>query len=815
MIYALRFFSLCLLFCICFGCTNPKNKRSKLIDFAPEDTQVLLKCNSIENLTNGIKNNHFFNTVSKNLVLKKITDSTMPFQNLNFNDTALLCFSKDKRDSITYSFIGKQSPLIFQTKALKNYSEEVLKYKSKTILKSTLNTHTFYSTVVDSVFILSSSKPIIDALFSSKEKTTALKQAYNTLEENSTLSFIFKPNATTPLLPMFRGLDSSSTALSDYIAVDIETDQNTIFISGIAQSKDSIFKTLDLFKNTIPQGNQLQNITPSNADGYLSMSFNEFSIFYENLNKLPQSDSLKLSTAVYADVKEIGLIFNDSIPAIVLNSSDTISTNDGFLDEKNKIQTYRSIPIFNFSKPHLFSKVFAPFAKVPPISRYCIIDHYFIFAKTTKQLQEIIASYQNKTVFGNQTPFKTLQKHLSNESSLVLVGTSNLLEHLVYKDLSPNQKLDFKLYDIFGLQFIHDSNFAHVNGALLEIKNKKREHSISEIFSTKLDAPLLSTPQFVTNHNTRQKEIVVQDSNHSLYLISNKGKILWQKKLDAPILGPISQIDIYKNGRLQLAFTTKDKLYVLDRKGREVAPFPLVFQSEITQPLSVFDYDNNKTYRLLVTQNKSVVMYDVSGKKVNGFTFTAAAETINTQPKHFRIGTKDYIVLKTQKKLYILNRVGKTRVTPKTTVTYANTPVFRYQNKFATTTSNGAFITIDTKGQTSKINLNLSSKHHLVTTNKTRVTFHDNKLSIKSRNLDLDYGNYSEPKIFYVNNKIFVAITNLDSKKLYLFDSLGNLIPNFPVFSNSAIDLDNIDTAPNIEIVTQGNTDSIILYQVN
>ena len=67
--------------------------------------------------------------------------------------------------------------------------------------------------------------------------------------------------------------------------------------------------------------------------------------------------------------------------------------------------------------------------------------------------------------------------------------------------------------------------------------------------------------------------------------------MLWKKQLDGAILGKIEQIDMYKNGRLQLAFATPNRVYVLDRNGKEVAPFPLKFNDKVTQPLSVFNYD--------------------------------------------------------------------------------------------------------------------------------------------------------------------------------------------------------------------------------
>ncbi len=208
-------------------------------------------------------------------------------------------------------------------------------------------------------------------------------------------------------------------------------------------------------------------------------------------------------------------------------------------------------------------------------------------------------------------------------------------------------------------------------------------------------------------------------------------------------------------------------------------------------------------------------MYNVQGNPVKGFTFKSANGTIISQPQHFRIGSKDYITLKTKDKLYILDRTGKTRVSPKSQVNYSNQPLFLYNNKFTTTTVNGKLFSVDTRGNASSADLKLSENHFLQTTSKTLVTQSNNKLSIKSKTTELDFGNYSAPSIFYIYDKIYVSTTDLQSHKIYLFDSQSEPIPNFPVYGNSAIELDNIDSDRNLEFVTKGESNSILLYQIN
>ena len=354
----------------------------------------------------------------------------------------------------------------------------------------------------------------------------------------------------------------------------------------------------------------------------------------------------------------------------------------------------------------------------------------------------------------------------------------------------------------------------HVNININKNKSRAVSNTISEEFNITLDADVLTNPQFVTNYRSNQEDIVVQDINNNLYLISNQGKILCKKRLNGNILGKIEQIDIYKNGRLQLVFATPKRVYVIDRNGNDVGPFPLNFNDNITQPLSVFDYDNNKNYRLLVTQGSNLLLYNVSGKIVNGFNYQKSTE-INSQPKHFRINSKDYIVFAAGNIMKILNRQGQSRIDVKESIDFSDNEIYLYKDLFTTTNRNGDLVQVNSNGSVSKQNLNLDNNHAITTTSKTLVTLSENNLTIKQNTFELDFGNYTKPNIFYINDKIYVTVTDLQAKKIYLFDSLAKIQNNFPVYGNSEIELKNIDKDKNLEFVTIGDSDSIIIYQKN
>ncbi|AUS04277.1 ribonuclease HII [Pseudotamlana carrageenivorans] len=810
----MRFFCIPLFFTILLSCTNANTKRSELLDFAPENTAVIIKTQELNRVKSGITNNDFLNKISKTTAFTGLEQQLENISYLKPQGETLICLSKDNLDSLHYSVITKYHKALFTTDSIPSYFEESLAYKKKTITKSTINDATFYSAVIDSTFFASSSKALVEAVFENAPKDEGLIKIYRTTAQDKTLSLIIKPESTF-LKSLFIQDSIPFNDFSEYLALDIDLNQNNILFNGISKANDSTQSLINIFKGTVPQINQIQHIAPSNCDGFLSTTFDNFKTFEKNMAVFKRRDSIINESALFNDVIEIGSIYEDDKRAIVLNSIDVIATNDALLGEQTITDQYREINIYDFSRPELFKQMFSPIITFSQATKYCVLDQFFVFANDTELLQNIISNYQNKTTLAEKDFYKNSQIAISDAASILLFNNGATLKSIIDRNFGGSENFDISQYNATMIQFIYDNNFAHVNGIIQKNKTKVSDQSISEELNIKLDAPLLNAPQFVKNHITNQQEIVVQDINNNLYLISNGGKILWKKQLQGPVLGRIEQIDMYKNGRLQLAFATPHRVYVLDRNGKEVKPFALKFKDKITQPLAVFDYDKRKNYRLLVTQGKNLIMYDSKGKFVKGFSFNSAKSDIICKPEHFRISSKDYIVFKTKTNLHILNRTGKTRVKTQDFHSFSDEPVFLYNGNFTSTSVDGHLISTDTKGGMSTQNLNLSENHGLQTTSKTLVAQSENKLTIKDKTTELDFGQYTKPSLFYINNKIYVSTTDIQAHKVYLFDSQSQLLPNFPVYGNGPIALEQIDKDNKLEFVTKGDENSIIMYQIN
>ena len=70
-------------------------------------------------------------------------------------------------------------------------------------------------------------------------------------------------------------------------------------------------------------------------------------------------------------------------------------------------------------------------------------------------------------------------------------------------------------------------------------------------------------------------------------------------------------------------------------------------------------------------------------------------------------------------------------------------------------------------------------------------------------------------RVIQGSSQVDEAITDLQTQKVYLFDSQAKLISNFPVYGNSLIELDNIDVDSNLEFVVKGDSNNIIVYKIN
>ena len=157
-----------------------------------------------------------------------------------------------------------------------------------------------------------------------------------------------------------------------------------------------------------------------------------------------------------------------------------------------------------------------------------------------------------------------------------------------------------------------------------------------------------SGPFKVKNCATGKTNLFSQQSNNWLVLKDEKGKGLWGVQFGSPICGAVSEIDYFGNGKIQFLFASGSKLYLIDRLGRFVKPFPVELGKEVLIGPAAYDFSGAHAYTAMVLHKDNTIgMYDLHGKTPSAWKGIKSEETIKSLPELLRVKGKRFWVVRT------------------------------------------------------------------------------------------------------------------------------------------------------------------------
>ena len=282
-----------------------------------------------------------------------------------------------------------------------------------------------------------------------------------------------------------------------------------------------------------------------------------------------------------------------------------------------------------------------------------VIEDKLVISRSENSLEKLIINISNSSTIINENKFNQAFKEIPEKSN-----------YLKVYDLKNSKRKTLESINISKEKFPYlinhirlDDNIIYNSFSTVKSIEENKKNGINLDFSFKIDNPIHLTPKFVANYITKKKEIITQDINNMLYLISLDGKLIWKENIDSRIIGEIYQVDLYKNGRLQYAFNTENNFQIIDKNGNLVKKI----KNKNSLGLTVFDYDKVKNYRFLLF-DKEIKILDSKMKNVKGFNKKNIKGIQRKNPKHFRIGNKDYLIFNVNNKLKITDRRGNIRI---------------------------------------------------------------------------------------------------------------------------------------------------------
>jgi hypothetical protein len=474
-----------------------------------------------------------------------------------------------------------------------------------------------------------------------------------------------------------------------------------------------------------------------------------------------------------------------------------------------KIDDQTSFPIYRFPYPNLASTTMGQIFSGVQTNWFAVYENTVIFGDSHRTVARALhANVLGETLSGNMD-YNRFRSNLSNKSNLTfycntatsLPIASALFNSEIASQITDNE--DLRKFKSFAWQITATGTMLYNNACLSynpEIKSKPQT-----IWQSNIGSAFDFKPKFVINHNDRQnKEIVIQDNDNNFYLLNNIGRVLWQLKLDSPILGEVHQIDYFKNGKLQYIFNTENKIYLIDRNGNSVRNFPVNLRAKASNGLSVFDYNNTRDYRIFIAcTDRNIYAYNMDGNLLNGWNIYRTDHEISKPVQHFRVDGKDYIVASDKMRDYILHRRGTIRVNTNAVYDHSSNNTIYLEER--TQQNAPRFVTTDTKGNLhftyltdgnhEIISFNeASDKHFFVSENITQdqdseyifadgrqLTIYDSN-GKELLNKKFEHEISHRPNIYTFSGGVKkIGITCKSANKIYLIDMNGKMHPGFPL----------------------------------
>lgn len=444
-------------------------------------------------------------------------------------------------------------------------------------------------------------------------------------------------------------------------------------------------------------------------------------------------------------------------------------------------------------------------------------DDHIVLANSIQGLKDLVESIEAEESWGKSIKMGQFLEGTLEEANLSLYVDLSKTWNIFEQQLSPYWKTYLedhskviKGFDLLAFQFSDIGDKFYTSGVATYRQSTAVKPQVIQHF-TKVQqaytrAAITSRPFVLKNHNNGSREVLLQDSLNILYQISSQGRVLWYDTIASQIQGQISQVDYYKNNKLQYLFTTNNAINIIDRNGKPLEGFPVSVPTEtVLRNVRAIDYDNSKEYRIIASDdNGQIYMMDKTGKLLEGWGPKVMEDQLLIAPQHIRVRGKDCIIaIQKNGMIQVMNRRGNSYPGfPLDLKGATQSPLYM---EIGTDFSKTYFTTINNSGLIIKFNLEGSIIQRQQLVKPSRDTQYKlcvdalsknyvisrqnaNRLGILNRKgeviLEKDYltsGRLNVQYYLFANFRSVFAVTDPVQQFTYFYNQLGVLVNAVPI----------------------------------
>ncbi|HZK94571.1 MAG TPA: hypothetical protein VFC67_10215 [Prolixibacteraceae bacterium] len=651
-----------------------------------------------------------------------------------------------------------------------------------------------------------------------------------------------------------------SSQLAEWSEIDLTQKNSELLFNGFSFPGDSLNNYLGIFLHQKADTFNLPRIFPAKTSFFMSFVisnntqfFDDYECLLDRRNGLAEyKKSLKEIDSLYnVDLQKIVIDNLDGAAAIVYTRPDSVLKDENkFLvlqaasgnkiesamipltisaDNNRKRNSSGNSSFYNIDKETVFKiyktpvndfgkRVFGDVFSSVKTDYFTVYDNCLIMGASYESLGQFLRANVLQETLENDQTYHAFTRGLSKRLNFYIWSTPgrslpyfrDAINSELYQQIE-NQISDLQKMESVGWQIGVENGMVY-NMAKLKYNPDVHESPVSVVWKSQLGSSIINRPQYVINPSDKaHREIVVQDADYNLTLMSNDGRVLWNIKLKGPIRSEVFQLNCLGDGKLQYFFNTNDALHLIDHEGHYVRNYPLLLRSAATNSVSVVDYDRNGDYRFFIAcKDHKIYLYNKKGGIITGWKPEKTENDVFKPVQFFRVENKDYIVFTDKNRGYILDRKGKTRVVIKGEISYSRNPFtlepgsVKRMARLVTSDSKGDIISVGFDGSVMRFpTRKFSSDHYFIydafnPEKKRDFIFVDgdslvvfdaavNKIFTKKFNYSIDL----PPALYTFPDKSRrIGIADSTENRIYLFNTDGSICKGFPLEGNSGFAID-------------------------
>ncbi len=451
-------------------------------------------------------------------------------------------------------------------------------------------------------------------------------------------------SSLTESIPLLKKFSKSSM-------LDVKVENDFISMNGFTIDSLSQNLSLSVFQNQKAVKFGAARFIPNYSKTTIHYGFSDFA---KLIHSFRPSDSLMLDISdelVVCETDQKGfLIFAK------LKNQNTLSIDSGSYFESYAGYEIRDI------KGDIVSQSLEGLIPKESYDYYTVKENYAFFSTDVLSIKSLIDAIESDDTWGKSLAFQRFYEKGLQESNLSIFFRSPAFDNrnVNEKWLPLIDSLKLSSLSWASMQFTSLDNHFYTSVNLEKSISKKEPTGRKAVsVQTSFNLPnRVAKGWRIKSHVSTNDDLILQDSTYRIYLFSANDRTLWEYNLDGMIQG-ISEIDYFKNNKLQYFIATPTSIYIIDRLGRDVQGFPKKTPAN-TKYAELVDYDKSKNYRFLLASADGDVF--VLGKEANlleGWNPKKILSKIRSSPKHYRIGGRDYFLIITEDgTVHVFNRRG-------------------------------------------------------------------------------------------------------------------------------------------------------------